>query len=218
VTNNYILRRLRYTFDFSDRKMIALWAAADHAVTREQISAWLKKEDDPAYVNCTDKTLAIFLNGLINDLRGKKDGPQIAPESRINNNIILRKLKIALNLRDEGVCEIMELGGIVLGKSELSAFFRKVGHKHYRELQDQMLRRFMQGLQQKHRPLSEQDQEGDNEHSAERVKPARAKPAKLERTAKVEKEATVDREAATEKEVRTEDSEPVNSHIWNRKS
>ena len=47
MTNNDILRRLRYTFDFNDKKMIALFALADQKVTREQISNWLKKEEDP---------------------------------------------------------------------------------------------------------------------------------------------------------------------------
>ena len=97
MTNNYILRRIRYTFDFNDKTMIAIWALADTVVTREQMSIWLKKDDDPDFLNCSDRNMAIFLNGLINKLRGKKEGPQKEPESRINNNIILRKLKIALN-------------------------------------------------------------------------------------------------------------------------
>lgn len=149
LTNNYILRRLRYTFDYSDAQMIDLWAQAGSKVSRQEISGWLKKDDDPDYVNCSDKNLAIFLNGMINKLRGKKDGPAQGPESRLNNNIILRKLKIALNFRDEDVCHAMSLGGFEVSKSELSAFFRKVGHRHYRELQDQMLRKFLQGLQTK---------------------------------------------------------------------
>jgi uncharacterized protein YehS (DUF1456 family) len=158
LTNNYILRRLRYTFEYNDRQMIALWASAECAVTREHISQWLKKDDDPDFVNCPDKKFASFLNGMINKLRGKKDGPQALPESRLNNNIILRKLKIALNLRDDDICELMALGGYRVSKSELSAFFRKVGHKHYRELQDQMLRKFIQGMQRKYRDSTDADE------------------------------------------------------------
>jgi len=151
MTNNYILRRIRYTFDFNDKTMIAIWALADTVVTREQMSIWLKKDDDPDFQNCSDRNMAIFLNGLINKLRGKKEGPQKAPESRINNNIILRKLKIALNLIDDDVLAIMALAEMEMGKSELTAFFRKEGHKHYRRLQDQMLRRFLQGMEMKYK-------------------------------------------------------------------
>jgi len=151
VTNNDILRRIRYTFDFSDSKMIALFALADHQVTREQISDWLKKDDDPAYQQCSDILLATFLNGLINDKRGKKEGAQPEPEKRLTNNIIFNKLKIALNLKAEEILEILALNGFRLSKHELSAFFRKPGHKHYRLCKDQCLRSFLKGVQLKYR-------------------------------------------------------------------
>jgi uncharacterized protein YehS (DUF1456 family) len=151
MNNNDILRRIRYTFNFNDSKMIAIFGLADHQVTREQTSDWLKKDEDPAFQKCSDTQLAIFLNGLINDKRGKKEGPQPAPEPRLNNNIIFRKLKIALNLKAEDVLEIMILGGLRISKHELSAFFRRPDHKHYRECNDQILRNFLKGMQLKYR-------------------------------------------------------------------
>lgn len=151
MTNNDILRRIRYIFDLSDAAMIAIFGLADCTVTREQVSDWLKKEEDPAYQKCSDSQFALFLNGLINDKRGKKEGGQPEPEKRLNNNIIFVKLKIALNLKAEDICEIMELANFPVGKHELSAFFRRPGHKHYRECQDQMLRNFLKGLQLKYR-------------------------------------------------------------------
>jgi uncharacterized protein YehS (DUF1456 family) len=152
VTNNDILRRIRYIFNFNDSKMIAIFGLADHQVTREQISDWLKKDDDPAYQNCSDIQLAIFINGLINDKRGKKEGPQPEPEQRLTNNIIFRKLRIALNLKAEDILEIMGLAGMRISKHELSAFFRKPDHKHYRDCKDQILRNFLKGVQLKYRP------------------------------------------------------------------
>jgi uncharacterized protein YehS (DUF1456 family) len=162
MTNNDILRRIRYVFDLKDAKMIKLFSLAEHEVTREQISAWLKKDDDDNYKSCSDVSLAIFLNGFINDKRGKKDGPQIAPEEKLTNNIILRKLKIALDFTSDDIIRIMDLAGLSISASELSAFFRKVGHKHYRECKDQFLRNFLQGLQIHHRGESnEEEQESD---------------------------------------------------------
>ena len=152
MTNNDILRRLRYTFDFDDSKMIAIFALVDQSVTRQQVSALLKKEDDPDYKSCNDNQLAIFLNGLINDKRGKKEGPPVVAEQQLNNNIIFRKLKIALDLQAEEVLEIIGLADIYLSKHELSAFFRKPGHKHFRECKDQILRSFLKGLQLQYRP------------------------------------------------------------------
>jgi uncharacterized protein YehS (DUF1456 family) len=151
MTNNDILRRIRYIFDFGDSKMIAVFGCADYPVTREQISDWLKNEDDPAYQECSDTVLAVFLNGLINDKRGKKEGAQPEPEKRLTNNMTFKKLKIALDLKAEDVLEILSLVDFPLSKHELSAFFRKPGHKHYRECKEQVLRNFLKGLQLKYR-------------------------------------------------------------------
>ena len=152
MTNNDILRRIRYIFDLSDSSMIAIFAQADLPVTREQISDWLKKEEDPAYQKCSDKQFATFLNGLINDKRGKREGTQPEPEKRLNNNIIFMKLKIALDLKADDICEMMVLAGFPIGKHELSAFFRRPDHKHYRECKDQILRNFLKGAQLRYRP------------------------------------------------------------------
>jgi uncharacterized protein YehS (DUF1456 family) len=208
VTNNYFLRRLRYTFNFNDTKMLELWALADMSVTLEQVSSWLKKDDDPSCINCSDRMLAIFLNGLINDFRGKKDGPQMEPESRLNNNIILRKLKIALNLRDDDICELINTGGDFIGKSELSAFFRRVGHQHYRELQDQLMRKFMQGLQAKYRRPNQQTKNTihrkvNNENTKQLHQEKVISPQNTSIKSKIAKE--------------TNTTQTINSHIWGKK-
>ena len=70
MTNNDILRRVRYTFNYNDAKMASIFALADLEVSREQLKGWLKKEDDEGYQPCNDKLLATFLNGLINEKRG----------------------------------------------------------------------------------------------------------------------------------------------------
>ena len=151
MTNNDVLRRIRYAFDFNDSKMIAIFGLADHLVTREQVSDWLKKDDDPAFQSCNDAELAIFLNGLINDRRGKKEGTQPEPEKRVTNNVILRKLKIALDLKADDILEMLALTDTHISKHELSAFFRKKGHKHYRNCKDQLLRNFLDGIQLQYR-------------------------------------------------------------------
>ena len=152
MTNNDILRRIRYTFDFDDSKMMDLLSLEGHPVSREQMSDWLKKDDDPAFQECNDMQLAIFLNNLIDDKRGKKEGAQPQLEKHLTNNIILRKLKIALDLKDVDIIEMMELAEFTISKPELSALFRKKGHKHYRVCKDQILRNFLKGMQKKYRP------------------------------------------------------------------
>lgn len=151
MTNNDVLRRIRYTFNFDDTKMMAVFGLAGLEVTRAEISDWLKKEEAPDYQVCSDQQLASFLNGLIIEKRGKKDGPQPEPETQLSNNIIFRKLKIALDLQADAVLELVNQGDFHISKHELSAFFRKPGHKHYRECKDQVLRNFLKGTQLKYR-------------------------------------------------------------------
>lgn len=160
MTNNDILRRIRYIFDFSDSQMMTIFSLADHEVTRAQVSDWLKKADDPAFQKCSDTQLAVFLNGLINDRRGKKAGTQPEPESRINNNIIFRKLKIALDLKADDVLDMLEMTDVSISRHELSAFFRKPSHKHYRECKDQVLRNFLKGVQLIYRGSTDEELSG----------------------------------------------------------
>lgn len=157
MDNNDILRRLRYTFSFSDPQMAAVFAEADHGVTREQIAGWLKRDDDPALLRLDDGQLATFLNGLIARHRGKREGVAVVAERRLNNNIILRKLKIALTLQDTDMLKMMSRAGGRISKPELSALFRKPGHKNYRECQDQILRTFLKGLQLERRADASSD-------------------------------------------------------------
>ena len=151
MTNNDIIRRLRYTFDFNDSKMIELFALADAKVSRAQVSDWLKKEDDPESRNISDEMLATFLNGFISDRRGKREGPQPVPEKKLSNNAIFRKLKIALNLKDTDIIAIFDLVDLRVSKHEITALFRNPSQNQYRVCKDQFLRVFMQGLNAKYR-------------------------------------------------------------------
>ncbi|WP_370980027.1 DUF1456 family protein [Agaribacterium sp. ZY112] len=155
MTNNDVLRRLRYALDYNDEKMLKLFSLLGVEVKRAQLCSWMKSNDDDDYQSMQDRELAIFLNALIVDKRGAVEGGPPEPENRLNNNLILRKLKIAFKLQSEAMIDLIQLGGLKIGPHELSAFFRAKKHKHYRECKDQVLRRFLQGLQEKLRPKSE---------------------------------------------------------------
>ncbi len=166
MNNNSILRRLRFTFDFNDTKMIELFQLAGKIVTRAEVSDWLKKEEDEEFKNLNDQQLAYFLNGFIILNRGKKEGETPIAEKKLNNNIVFRKLKIALNYRDEDILNVYELMKFQISKHELSAFFRKPDHQHYRLCKDQFLRNFLQGLQLKYASdrLSKNEDFGDDDY------------------------------------------------------
>lgn len=151
MTNNDILRRIRFIFEYSDSQMIEMFTLADHDVTRSQVCDWLKREDDPLYSVLDDVDLAIFLNGFIVSKRGRKEDKLPDPETNLTNNIILRKLKIALNFKDVDILETLSLANMRISKHELSALFRNPNQPQYRPCNDQLLRNFLQGLQIKYK-------------------------------------------------------------------
>ena len=150
MTNNDILKRLRYTFDFNDAQMMELFAMGGAEVSRAQVSDWLKKEIDEDFRDLDDKSLATFLNGLIVEMRGpRSDGKQMEPENRLNNNLILKKIKIALDLKTDDILDLFKSIDIRLSPHELSSFLRNHKQSQYRPFQDQYLRNFFMALQLK---------------------------------------------------------------------
>ncbi len=149
MTNNDILRSIRYMLDLGDAKVAELAKLADSnlQIDKDVVQRFLKKEDDAEYLNCSDRVLACFLDGLVVHRRGRTEGQPARPiESRISNNIVLKKLRIAFELRDDDMHAIFAQAGFPLSKPELSALFRQPGHKHYRACGDQILRNFLKGL------------------------------------------------------------------------
>ena len=155
MTNNDILRRLRYTFDLNDDAMTKICTSAGLNIKREEVTAWLKKEDDELHQVLTDNDLGYFLDGFITLKRGKREGEPAAPKVQLTNNVVFRKLKIALNLKDEDIIKMLDLVDMKVSKHELSAFFRKPGQSQYRQCKDQILRNFLHGMQLTYKPKSE---------------------------------------------------------------
>ena len=155
MTNNDVLRRLRYILNIKDTKIIKILALVNYQVPLPRVVSWLKKDDDEDFTACSDKDLLAFLDGLIIEKRGKRETPPgqktpVRADQKLNNNLVFLKLKIAFNLKSDDVLDIMELAEFNISSSELSAFFRKKTHRHYRVCKDQILRKFIKGLQLKY--------------------------------------------------------------------
>jgi uncharacterized protein YehS (DUF1456 family) len=154
MNNNDIVRQLRYALNMNDSTMIDIFKLADHEIGQSILTGLLKKEDEEGFVNCGDIVLGYFLDGLILYKRGRKEmkpGETRRPDSRLTNNIILKKLRIALELKEDDMLAVLKLAEVDISKSELSALFRKQGHKNYKECGDQFLRKFLKGLSIRYR-------------------------------------------------------------------
>jgi uncharacterized protein YehS (DUF1456 family) len=147
MINNDILRRIRYALDLNDATMMEIFALSDYEISREDLLNFLKKDDAEGFVSLDNRRMNLFLDGLIIYKRGKQENaPEKTPDIGLDNNAILKKLRIALTFKEEDMLNTLKLADFELSKGELSAFFRQKEHKHYRKCGDQVLRNFLQGL------------------------------------------------------------------------
>jgi uncharacterized protein YehS (DUF1456 family) len=149
MINNDVLRSIRYMLDLSDIKVVEITRLvdADYPIEQADVQAFLKRDVEDGYAECSDALLAHFLDGLVVHYRGVNESLTVRPvESRITNNLILKKLRVAFELKDGDMHQVFADAGFPVSKPELSALFRQPGHSNYRACGDQMLRNFLKGL------------------------------------------------------------------------
>ena len=150
MVNNDVLRSLRYILNVSDAKMAEILRLTGCEVGEGDMVAFLKPEDDAGFRPCGDRLMAHFLDGLVVFKRGRDESRPIPPiELPVTNNMILKKLRVAFELKEEDLHAILDAAGFPVSKPELSALFRKAGHHNYRACGDQLLRNFLKGLAQR---------------------------------------------------------------------
>jgi uncharacterized protein YehS (DUF1456 family) len=147
MLNNDVLRSLRYTLDVNDVQLVEIIRLSGKEVELEALDALLKKEDEEGFVACDDELMAHFLDGLVYFKRGKDDSRPAQPfELPMTNNMVLKKLRVAFELKEDDMHAIMQSVDCPVSKPEMSALFRKFGHSNYRTCGDQFLRNFLKGL------------------------------------------------------------------------
>lgn len=152
MINNDVLRSIRFMLNISEFKLVDIVKLGGGEVSQAQMNAFIKKEDEPGFEECPNNVMSRFLNGLIYLKRGKDETrPPLSPELP-TNNVVLKKLRVAFELKDEDILSMLESTGFKVSKTELSALFRKEGHHNYRACGDQLLRNFLKALTTKVRP------------------------------------------------------------------
>lgn len=160
MDNNDILIRLRYALDIKNTDMVEIFSLGGVNITKEEVIKILVKSKNSNHDEddiLTNFMLDSFLNGFIIFKRGQQEpkaGESEKPAIKNNgsmNNVMLKKLKIALSLTSEDIIAILESAGVVITKGELSAVLRKEGHRNYKECGDRYARNFLKGLTIKHR-------------------------------------------------------------------
>ena len=135
--------------DLSDARVAAIIQLAEPSLvlSRDEVQALLKKEGEAGGLECSNRVLALFLDGLVVDRRGRDESRPPRPlEKHVTNNVVLKKLRVAFELKDVDMHQILAAAGFPISKPEMSALFRQSGHKNFRPCGDQLLRNFLKGL------------------------------------------------------------------------
>jgi uncharacterized protein YehS (DUF1456 family) len=149
MNNNDLLRRLRYALKLNGESISGLCALGGHEIRPIDVLKLLKKEEETGFVACDDMIMGAFLDGLVVSRRGIQDqaqGSERATDTSLTNNLILRKIRIALELNEQAMLDVLAKAGVRISRSELSAMFRSYGHRNYKPCGDQFLRNFIRGL------------------------------------------------------------------------
>ena len=153
--NNYVLRRVAYALTLNIKSMLEIMALADYALSASELKGYLLKDEQDGFVTLPDYILIIFLDGLIIQKRGKREGAEklsqqervkLSKKENLTNNQLLTKLKIAFNLKAEDLIEILLSADFRVSKGELSAFSRKTEHRNFRPCGNQLIRNLLTGL------------------------------------------------------------------------
>jgi uncharacterized protein YehS (DUF1456 family) len=143
ITNN-ILYKIKTALKLENSEILEAYRLENHEIEEKHLEAILKKEDDDNFKPCSYEELGIFLDGLITLKRGPSSSSNSTVE--LTNNLILKKLRIALELKDPEVEIIFGLAEIQLSKQEMKSLFRKEDHKNFRACSDELLMKFLEGV------------------------------------------------------------------------
>ncbi len=147
MNTNDILYKIQKALNLSQDEMIEAYKLTDYTMEASHLDALLKRRQDDGSKLCSYEELGVFLDGFVILKRGpspkKKNDNEVV---ELTNNLILKKLRIALELKEAETEIIFSLGEAELNKQQLASLFRKEGHKNFKECSDELLMAFLDGL------------------------------------------------------------------------
>jgi len=147
LKTNDILYKITKALDLNEEEILKAYELEGYEMDPQHLEALLKKRVDKGFELCSYEELGIFLDGLVTLKRGPSPKKPADDEAvALTNNLILKKLRIALELKEPETEIIFGLGDVTLSKQELKSLFRKEGHKNFKACSDELLMAFLDGL------------------------------------------------------------------------
>jgi len=145
-TNN-IINKIIEAVGIDADSVVDICKLVDYDVEVDTVQRWSFPSDDDSFLLCSYEDLGNFLDGFIIFKRGVSTNPKRSDEAiALTTNLILKKIRIALNLKEPEIEIIFAMGEVSLTKQQLSSLFRKESHKNFRECSNDLLISFLDGL------------------------------------------------------------------------
>ncbi len=147
INTNEILFRIQKALNLTTEEILEAYKLEDYTMEASHLESLLKRRQDDGSILASYEELGVFLDGLVTLKRGpspKKANEDEAVE--LTNNLILKKLRIALELKEPETEIIFGLAEVELSKQQLASLFRKKGHKNFKECSNELLMAFLDGL------------------------------------------------------------------------
>ena len=147
MNTNDVLYKIQKALKLSSEDILKAYELESYNMDKTHLDALLKRQQEKDSKLCSYEELGVFLDGLVTFKRGpspkKADTTEIV---ELTNNLILKKLRIALELKEAETEIIFGLGDVELSKQQLASLFRKEGHKNFKACSDELLTAFLNGL------------------------------------------------------------------------
>lgn len=147
ISTNEILYRIQKALNLTLEEIVEAYKLEEYEMEEKHLESLLARRQEKDFMLCSYEELGVFLDGLVTLKRGpspkKTDDDKVV---ELTNNLILKKLRIALELKEAETEIIFGLAEVELSKQQLASLFRKEGHKNFKECSDKLLMAFLDGL------------------------------------------------------------------------
>ena len=147
MKSSLLFQRITKALYLNINDLVSIYEIEAFPKSKEELRAMLQDEHSKRFKGASYEDLGIFLDGLITKNRGKSPNtPQ--EEQTLNNNLVLKKLRVALNLKSHEMVMLFALVDVDISPSQINALFRNETHKNYRLCSDKMLLDFLDGVEE----------------------------------------------------------------------
>jgi len=146
LKTNDILYKIQKALNLSQEEMLEAYKLAEYNMDATHLDSLLKRRQDEGSKLCSYEELGVFLDGFVILKRGPSPKKKNDEAVELTNNLILKKLRIALELKEAETEIIFSLGEAELSKQQLASLFRKESHKNFKECSDELLMAFLDGM------------------------------------------------------------------------